>query len=671
MSAVTTIRTDPAVRTKPRRADTLDLILELVRTRARRLVAIMERDWEAGRTSPDQGLAIAPGEVLRLLDADAARTEESEIALRDPVLACLAGHASNAWSELSRDPAWAGLRRAFVLDDAEADFLALLAAVDADPGLQRVVAYLHDDTRRDFPTPMLAARLAEQPRRSWRAHNLLRWKLAAPIDDAPARALTSGWRIDSAVTAALDHGVWEDQVITDAVRLVGPDVGTAALPLQAVALTALERAGDVRDVELTGPPGSGRQTLAARFAAGHRRPLLVADLVTLGAQGVTPREAIIRVLRQAIFTGAIAYFRDADDVPAVEWELARKHEVDFLRGVRVSTENALAIPLAPLTLGDRQALWRSLSAAPCPAAIVAQRVTPAEIARLALDPETRQRVRRPDHHLLARLRCPYEWDDLVLPADTALQLREFVDEIRLRWQVYDGWGFSRLTQMGCGIAALFGGPSGTGKTMAAQVIARSLNLDLYRVDLAGVVNKYVGETEKKLREIFDACEDSGALLFFDEADALFGGRMQVKDAHDRFANIEINYLLQRLETFEGVAILATNRRDDIDEAFIRRLRFIVDFIPPQRDERLALWRRALSETSPTGEPLLDEIDWDLLAEKLMMTGAAIKNTVLSAAFLAHADGRRVGMAHILHGARRELAKNHEKLPISLRRGDER
>jgi hypothetical protein len=406
------------------------------------------------------------------------------------------------------------------------------------------------------------------------------------------------------------------------------------LPFQESALDALEKAADLRDVELTGPPGIGRQTLAGRFASAHRRPLLVANLVTLAAQGVAVRDAILRVLRYAVFIGAIAYFRDADEVPAVEWELARRMDVQFLRGVRVPTGIGVAVPIAALNLGERQSLWRSLNAAACPPVIETQRLTPREIARLAVTPDTPPQMRRPDHHLLAKLPCPYEWHDLVLPPDTARQLRELVDQIELRWQVYDGWGFGRLTPMGCGIAALFGGPSGTGKTMAAQVIARSLNLDLYRVDLAGVVNKYVGETEKKLREVFDACEDSGALLFFDEADALFGGRMQVKDAHDRFANIEINYLLQRIETFDGVAILATNRRDDVDEAFVRRLRFIVDFVPPQRDERLALWRRALSETSPSGEPLLDSIDWDLLAERLSMTGAAIKNTALSAAFLA-------------------------------------
>jgi len=670
MNTVTTIRTDLAMRTPAPRADTLELILQLVRLRARRLVALVERAWAAGRTSPDQGLAIGPGEVARLLEGEKA-SDEAEFASSDPMLTALDGQAVEAGAKLSCDAVWGSLTQAFGLDDVEADFLALLAAVEADPGLQRVVAYLHDDTRRDLPTPMLAARLADRLCRTWVPRNLLRWKLATPVDEASTHALTSGWRIDPAVMALLDRGAWDDQALGDAVRLVDPNEAAAALPLQDKAFRGLRQAGDLRDVELTGPLGIGRQTLATRLAAAHQRPLLVADMVTLTAQGLSLRQAILRVLRQANVAGAIAYFRDADEVAAVEWELARKFNVDFLRASRIPTGSAVPIALQPLNLADRRALWRSLTSAPCPAVIAAQRPTPAEITRLALAPETPRRTRRPDHHLLARLACPYEWEDLVLPVDTARQLREFVEQIELRWKVYDGWGFGRLTPMGSGLAALFGGPSGTGKTMAAQVIARSLKLDLYRVDLAGVVNKYVGETEKKLREVFDACEDTGALLFFDEADALFGGRMQVKDAHDRFANIEINYLLQRIETFDGVAILATNRRDDIDEAFIRRLRFIVDFIPPQHDERLALWRLALSETSPTGQPLLDEIDWVLLAERLTMTGAAIKNSALSAAFLAYAEGRRIGMTHILQGVRRELAKHHEKLPMSLRQEDDR
>ena len=209
--------------------------------------------------------------------------------------------------------------------------------------------------------------------------------------------------------------------------------------------------------------------------------------------------------------------------------------------------------------------------------------------------------------------------------------------------MYEDWGFGRLAHLGHGISALFGGPSGTGKTMAAQVMARSLGIELLRVDLAGVVNKYVGETEKKLREVFDACEDSGALLFFDEADALFGMRTQVKDAHDRFANIEIDYLLQRIERFDGVAILATNRRQDLDTAFVRRLRFVVEFQTPRPEERWRCGSARCCRRAPNGEPLLDEIDWGYPRAP------------------AHHDRGRDqghGARRRLHGARRGRAHRH-------------
>jgi SpoVK/Ycf46/Vps4 family AAA+-type ATPase len=192
--------------------------------------------------------------------------------------------------------------------------------------------------------------------------------------------------------------------------------------------------------------------------------------------------------------------------------------------------------------------------------------------------------------------------------------------------------------------------------MAAQVLARSLGMKLLRVDLAGVMNKYIGETEKRLKQVFDACERANVLLFFDEADALFGQRTQVKDAHDRFANIEIDYLLQRMEQFDGVAVLATNRKSDLDKAFVRRIRFMVEFAPPGPSERESLWRRALRANSPRGEKLLDDIDFDALAQKLNMTGAEIASAALSAAFLARSEQGHITMRHVLHAARREMGK---------------
>jgi SpoVK/Ycf46/Vps4 family AAA+-type ATPase len=265
--------------------------------------------------------------------------------------------------------------------------------------------------------------------------------------------------------------------------------------------------------------------------------------------------------------------------------------------------------------------------------------------------------RRSPGELLTALQCPYTWDDIVLPGVVRQQLGELVAQSHLGAEVLDGWGFERLCRMSRGISALFAGPSGTGKTMAAQVLARELDRELLRVDLAGVVNKYIGETEKRLKQVFDSCERSSAVLFFDEADALFGQRTQVKESHDRYANIQIDYLLQRIEQFDGIAILATNRKNDLDNAFIRRLRFIVDFFPPGPAERLTLWQLALPERSPSGEELLDGIDWEWLAANMVMTGAEIKSTALAAAFLARAQGSRIQQEHLVHAARREMAKH--------------
>ena len=258
---------------------------------------------------------------------------------------------------------------------------------------------------------------------------------------------------------------------------------------------------------------------------------------------------------------------------------------------------------------------------------------------------------------MSPLPLPYTWDDLVLSPATAAHLRELEAQARDRGQVLDDWGFSRLTSPGRGTTALFSGPSGTGKTMAAQVLARSLGLDLYRVDLAGVVSKYIGETEKHLRALFEASERAPVLLLFDEADALFGKRTQVNDAHDRYANIEIDYVLQRMEQFDGLAVLATNRRGDLDTALVRRLRFIIGFAPPSPHERERLWRLALEDARDAeGRPLVAELDWARLARELDLTGAGIKSAAVAAAFLARSDGGLICERHVLAAARRELEK---------------
>jgi hypothetical protein len=244
----------------------------------------------------------------------------------------------------------------------------------------------------------------------------------------------------------------------------------------------------------------------------------------------------------------------------------------------------------------------------------------------------------------------FEWADIVVPPEVLRQLHEITDQVAQRHLVYQTWGFGNKLNRGRGISALFSGASGVGKTMAAEVMARHLNLDLYRIDLAGVVSKYIGETEKNLRSVFDAAERSGAILFFDEADALFGKRSEVKDSHDRYANIEVNYLLQRMEDYRGLAILATNMKSALDSAFIRRLRFIVDFPFPDAGHRREIWRRVFPAAAA-----VSDLDFSALS-RLEVPGGNIHNIAVNAAFLAAGEGAPIGMGHVMNAARREYTK---------------
>jgi SpoVK/Ycf46/Vps4 family AAA+-type ATPase len=254
---------------------------------------------------------------------------------------------------------------------------------------------------------------------------------------------------------------------------------------------------------------------------------------------------------------------------------------------------------------------------------------------------------------LARKITPrYVWQDIVLPADQLDILREIVATVRGRPVVLDEWGVGKKLTASNGVTILFAGPPGTGKTMAAEIIATALGLDLYKIDLSTIVSKYIGETEKNLEKIFSEAQSSNAILFFDEADAIFGKRSEVKDAHDRYANIEISYLLQRMEAYDGVTILATNLRANLDEAFTRRLQFAVDFPFPDEENRLRIWQTLF----PLDVPRDTDLDFGLLARRFKLAGGNIRNIIVSAAYLAASDGGRVTMSHILHGTRRELQK---------------
>ena len=254
--------------------------------------------------------------------------------------------------------------------------------------------------------------------------------------------------------------------------------------------------------------------------------------------------------------------------------------------------------------------------------------------------------------LALQIQPAYTWNDIVLPEDTLSQLLEICRRVAHQQKVFGEWGFAGKLSSGRGVNALFAGLSGTGKTMAAEVIANELELDLYKIDLSGIVSKYIGETEKNLDRIFRAAENANAILFFDEADALFGKRSEVRDAHDRYANIEVAYLLQKMEQFDGVAILATNLRGNLDDAFLRRLAFVIHFPFPDEEDRLRIWRNIW----PDAVPLADEVDLDFFARQFKLSGGNVRNIALAATFLAAEDDCPVGMSHLFRATQREFQK---------------
>lgn len=657
-----------------------------VRLRAQRRIRWLQTLWASEAPETDGMLAVSTAEVDRILaDPQHIAAAEDAFYVSDPLCQELADLIVAADAEAAEDPRWAALCRVFGLTQLEQDLLALAAAVEVDPWLRRVYGYLHDDMTANQPTPWLAIQLFR-----WSVTGelgpgspLVRWQLAYPVSGTSYPwAVTVPWCADGAVVAWLTHG-WPLYTTLRGVTHVpyGMTTGLPVLYPEIAAevelfLTALGLPSDDEppvEVELVGAPGAGKRTLAAQLAARLGTELLSVDAQRLlaGSSGQARADQLHRVVRAAQLHSSSIYWHELEAIEPRNLAEMPHSGISFLGTTSPApappagtVRRAFALPA--LTSSQRVGLWQHLSHQPAPAPILDWRLTPGEIVQAAqvapAGPDAvaavcRQLLYAGQSELFVPLPCPYTWDDIVLPAAVRAHLAEFENQARLRWQVYEEWGFGRLTPLGRGLSALFAGPSGTGKTMAAQIVARSMNMELLRVDLAGVMNKYIGETEKRLKQVFDACERANVLLFFDEADALFGQRMQVKDAHDRFANIEIDYLLQRMEQFDGIAILATNRRGDLDKAFLRRLRFIVDFLPPAPVERLALWQLALPATAPDGQPLLDAIDWDFLANKLAMTGADIKSAALGAAFLARAAGTRIGMAHVLAAARRELTKH--------------
>ena len=609
---------------------------------------------------------------------------ESEFYHADLAVQELNSQIENADAWVAQDSEWQKLRESFQLLDEESDLLALTIALEIDPLLHRIYAYLHENTNMDYATPWLASMLFNG--QEWRFgidSALVRWRLAYPLEDnRQSRSITAAWIADPDLIDRLITGKTIDPILEVAVRSIdSPSFCFYPAQLTAVQTFIETMVHERLEIELVGVEGAGKRTFASQICVKLGWDLMAVDVSLLFNSDIAPALAtdlLMRVIRLARLDRSIIYWYNCEEIKPNLWQTIQKFcPLTFLGTKAPSTSSVRGairktFNLPDLTRSQRLQFWQQLTDNyPLPDAIDSWVLTPAEItaaARVkpagkeAIVETCQQIVHRQPGELFTPLICPYTWADLVLPASIQQHLEELESQAKLRSQVYEDWGFERLYPLGKGLTVLFAGSSGTGKTMAAQVLARSLGMELYRVDLAGVVNKYIGETEKRLKQVFDACERSNVLLFFDEADALFGQRTQVKDAHDRFANIEIDYLLQRMEQFDGIAILATNRKGDLDRAFLRRLRFIIDFVQPGVEERLKLWKLALLERSPSGEQILAEIDWQFLADRLNMTGADIKGAALGAAFLARSQGDKITMQHILQAAQREMTKQAITFP---------
>jgi hypothetical protein len=407
----------------------------------------------------------------------------------------------------------------------------------------------------------------------------------------------------------------------------------------------------------------------ARVAMLHRAILLVTGLGQLAADGGERMHSSARLVRHlrplvpvlAVHGGG-GWLEAATDGGGGTWRLERPGMgYAARRAAWEEAARAVRLTLAPADVRTLASTLRFGSARIRATMALCRGASPADAEAVSGDAvraHAREVSRFDAPALVRRLGVEFGWDDLILPAPILAQLREIPSHVRHAGQVIEDWGYAARFPYGQGVTALFSGPSGTGKTMAAQIIARDLGVEVFQLDLAKTVSKYIGETEKNLDRIFDAAEGASALLLVDEADALFGKRTEVKDAHDRYANVEVAYLLQRMEAYRGLAILTTNVKQNIDGSFLRRLRFVVEFPPPGFKERLAIWRRAF----PSGAPRDPALDLTSLAQRLPLTGGHIQQIALLAGFAAAeecaatgGDGQ-IGVRHVVRATRQQLLK---------------
>ncbi|MBW4635585.1 MAG: ATP-binding protein [Iphinoe sp. HA4291-MV1] len=608
--------------------------------------------------------------------------------------------------------AW--LQQTFELSAFDIDIIAIALAPELDRRYERLYAYLQDDVRCKRPSVDLALNLlcasaAEKLRRRshfWAEaplirHNLLH--LISESDRTTSTLLARELHLDDQVIRFLLQQPGLDERLATLCQLIYPNTSLNDLYLnaeikQALATLIIEDWQAKKPLQLyfQGSDKISKHLTAEALAAAIKAPLLSTDLAKIAENKANFASTFNLICREAWFQKAVLYLDGLDTLPndsAILYEdlmraIAQHTSITILAGIEPWIPNA-AVPVETITVPfpvpnftQRRICWQTqltiagISIDPTELDALADRfrLTPHQITstvkntcnavrwQAALEKNTPHSAllfasarAQSGHDLTAlarKIEPQYTWDDIILPAEHQTLLREICNQTKYRNLVHEEWGFDRKLSLGKGLNVLFSGPPGTGKTMAAEVIAHELQLDLYKIDLSQMVSKYIGETEKNLNRIFTAAANSNAILLFDEADALFGKRSEVKDAHDRYANIETGYLLQKMEEYEGVAILTTNLRSNMDDAFSRRLRFIIEFSFPNEKQRCQIWEKVWPDTTPCSS----DLNLDFLARRFEIAGANIRNIALAAAFLAADDGKVITMAHLLQAIRREYQK---------------
>lgn len=689
------------VTTTPQRYSLEHLLAELRRISA--LVSLRVQEMRTANPAEEdefRGLYVSEEEVDQLL--------------ADPHLFLASGYDASLRAEQAMPsyPALSRLRHlqnVFGLSAFELDVVLIALAPELDLRYERIYAYLQDDVTRRRPgidlalrllCPGLAAQVAA--RRCFDSEApLLRYRLLELSEENQNRAtslLARSIKLDEGLVAYL---LGEDKLDARLRSLTDfgppPTEGASFLFAEAERYVPrlVELAEDGYVCVLVGSDEASKRYLAAEVGRQLSRPVIRLDAALL--PGLPKAESQLRLLeRDCRLHRAIFYLANYDAI-------FLKEEGPVLEAQRLVTrllENQTADGLSmisslqtlPPALGgnrrefqlvlnmpgytERQRLWeqelgaealgldleglssrfRLSSGQIVAAAATARHLTSwrGETSPTLADLEAACRAHSSQRlsSLARKMRTSYRWEDLVLPPDQFNMLREICEQVKHRSLVYGKWGFDAKLSLGKGLNIIFAGPSGTGKTMSAEIIGGELKMDVYKIDLSNMVSKYIGETEKNLERIFTEAGESNAILFFDEADALFGKRSEVKDAHDRYANIETGYLLQKMEEYDGIVILATNLRKNLDDAFVRRMHFMLEYPFPEEDDRYEIWRRAFPKETPLG----DTIDLRFMARQFKITGGNIKNIALASAFLAAGENSAVEMQHLIRSTRREFQK---------------